>query len=315
MNKINKEILDSFSENEREEIELLWKLSTRKRKEDSDTGYSDEKELSSDRIEKEWKRLQHRIHHSSRVKKTVKKRSRGNVVYMWMGAAAAVFALVMAGWYLFVPVHLEAPRGSYVAHEFSDGVTVELNSGADIRWTRWKGHREMFLTGEAYFSVPGSADPFIVETHNARVLVHGTRFNVRSWPEDPGKETVLTLVEGAVSLSSLFNTETSVLLEPGQWSRVGQLTELPSEPEAVNVDQALAWRQQGFFFSSFTLAQIADELERRYDTTIRIENESLANRRLTLYMPSPDDLEGIIESIADITGSQYHWSDESFVLY
>ncbi len=238
-------------------------------------------------------------------------------LYPVMAAVAAVLIAGFAGWFYYVPVTIEAPRGSFVSYEWSDGTRVELNSGSQISYYRslQNGHRSITLLGEAYFDVPTSERPFVVSTNNARVEVLGTRFNVRSWGFNSTAETILTLIEGEVLLSSFLNPEKSILLQPGQWSRVDQQAEAPYEPEEVDTNRALAWRDQGFYFASAPMSDVADELVRRFNYEIELENEKLADRNLTLYLSSPKDLESIITSICHLTGCRYDWSDDKVVLY
>ena len=346
-NKIKKEILDAFPPEEREKISRLWELADSTSNENREGGLltkdhrdrmngvdensnagnpPDNISLKPDELHSEWQRLQQRIHQKERSTKSSEpisgksktKKGRVRNLYAWTAAvAAAILIGGFFGWYLFVPATIEAPYGTFVTHEWSDGVQVELNSGSKITWNRrfGSGHRNLSLHGEAYFEVPTSDKPFVVETHNARVSVFGTRFNVRSWMNDPDQSTVLTLVDGEVALSSFRQPNEPVILQPGHWSRINRHIETPGEPEPVDTNRALAWRNQGFYFASITLEQVSAELERRFNTPIQIEDETLADRTLTLYIPSPDDLESIIETISNITSSRYRWSEERLVLY
>ena len=229
-------------------------------------------------------------------------------------------ALLLGGfilWYLFVPVSVQAPRGEYVSYEWSDGVRVELNSGSTITWNRsfGNGHNNLQLHGEAYFEVPSTGNPFVVQTTSARIEVLGTRFNVRSWSDDPDKRTTLTLIDGEVSLASLKQPEHHIVLPPGHSSQVDIHNSSPHDPEPVDTDQALAWRDYGFYFSAITMSEVASELERRYDTNITIENESLSRRTLTVFLPRPGDLENIVESICFVTDCRYSQENGHIFIY
>ena len=325
-------ILDAFPENEREEVARLWQKA-------GDTRRS--AALDKEALEAEWLRLQHRLTDTEKggsmdtgkdqagraatgktsagapTGSAKKQRARIHRLYYAVAAAAALFLAVFAGWYYFVPVTVEAPRGQYLTHEWHDGSRVELNSGSSVTWTRAgsNAHRSLRLEGEAYFTIPESDEPFVVETFNAKVRVYGTRFNLRSWSGDPDARTELTLVNGSVSLTSAFEPDDSVFLQPGQWSQIDQTTVRPTPPSEVDTLRALAWREQGFFFSASSIKQVATELERRFLTEIEIENESLAARRISLYLPSPDNVESIIESICHLIECRYDWSDDRIVLY
>ncbi len=307
----DKSILNHFPGSERDDVLLIWDKAR----------YSDPQ--AGDRagvdLQAEWTRLQKRIHPARPSLQIRQMRTRNSTAktYAFIAAMAAVLLGGFIMWYLFVPVSMEAPRGAYSTFTWDDGVTVELNSGSVITWNRsfGNGHRNVRLHGEAYFDVPSSDKPFVVETRTARVEVLGTRFNVRSWTDDPDGRTTLTLIDGQVRLASLLEPEHQVLLPPGHSSQIDLHSAEPRVPEPVDTEQALAWRNHGFYFSSIPMSEVAAELERRYDTSIIIENESLSQRELTVYLPRPGDLETIIETICFVTDCRYEEQGGQVHLY
>ncbi len=341
-NRPNPDILNQFSGEEREEVIRIWKMA---RQHESMTARAEAVDP-----ETEWQRVHSYIQSSreSRLSDTARAgrqetakrmkevrtndqkksvptlkirpaRKRVNTArtYAFIVSMAAVLLGGFLLWYLFVPVSVQAPRGEYASYEWSDGVRVELNSGSTLTWNRnlSNGHHNMQLHGEAYFDVPPTGTPFVVQTTSARIEVLGTRFNVRSWASDPDKRTILTLIDGEVSLASLIQPEESILLSPGHSSQVDIYNSSPREPEPVNTEQALAWRNHGFYFSAIPMSEVASELERRYDTSITIENESLSRRTLTVYLPRPGDLENIVESICFVTDCRYSEQNGQIVIY
>ncbi len=62
----------------------------------------------------------------------------------------------------------------------------------------------VYLRGEAFFEVKKATEwPFIVETEHMHIQVTGTRFNVKSYPEEEIVHT--TLLEGAVTVTGPEN--------------------------------------------------------------------------------------------------------------
>jgi len=309
MKRPDHEIMKHFSGVEQNEVRLIWEKARRSEVPGDDaTGVNPEEE---------WALLQKRINAAKQPVRNVRPRPHRSrslaakataaKTYAFITALAAVLLGGFVMWYLFVPVSIEAPRGEYTAFHWDDGIRVELNSGSVITWNRTfgNGHRNLQLHGEAYFEVPTSGKPFIVETLTARVEVLGTRFNVRSWSDDPDGRTILTLVDGQVRLASLLEPESHILLEPGQTSQVDYHNTKPIDPQPVNTDLALAWRSHGFYFSGITMSEVVAELERRYDSEIIIQNEVLADRPLTIYLPRPGELENIIETICFVTNCRF----------
>lgn len=319
MKRPDHDILKHFSGKEEDEVRLIWEKARRKQQPGDDAiGVNPEEE---------WALLQKRIQPADRSGLRVRPRplrTRSSAAkvsvaktYAFITALAAVLLGGFIMWYLFMPVSMEAPRGEYAGFHWDDGIHVELNSGSRITWNRTfgNGHRNLRLHGEAYFEVQPSGKPFVVETQTARVEVLGTRFNVRSWSDDPDGRTTLTLVEGQVRLASLLEPESHILVQPGHTSQVDYHNTKPLDPQPVNTDQALAWRNHGFYFSGITMSEVAAELERRYDSEIIIQDEVLGDRPLTIYLPRPGELENIIETICFVTNCRYEEKQGTIYLY
>ena len=70
---------------------------------------------------------------------------------------------------------------------FQDGTKVYLNAGATVTYPKWwrLDKRHVKLVGEAYFEVAeNSRRPFTVDIFDTKVKVHGTKFNIKAYPED-----------------------------------------------------------------------------------------------------------------------------------
>ncbi len=304
-------VLKQFSGEDQKDVLLIWEKARRREQAAGN--------LSGINPEEEWMRLQKRIRPARPTlhMRSGRARSSPAKTYAFIAAMAAILLGGFLMWYLFVPVSIEAPRGAFTTFKWDDGVQVELNSGSRITWNRnlSNGHRNLRLHGEAYFEVPATREPFVVETMTARVEVLGTRFNVRSWSDDPLGRTTLTLIDGRVRMASLLQPEARVLLLPGHSIHVDLHNTEPGEPQPVDTEQALAWRSHGFYFSSIPMSEVAAELERRYDSEIIIDNEQLRNRKLTIYLPRPADLETIIETICFVTDCRYEELEGQVYLY
>ncbi len=314
-NQPEKQILDRFSGAERDEVLRLWGMARRR-------GPSPDSLKKAD-VEVEWMRLREHLasaRESDRPTLRIRPlRPRGSSVgtYAFIMSMAALLLGGFIFWYLFVPVSVQAPRGEYVSYEWGDGVRIEMNSGSEITWNRnfGNGHHKMKLSGEAYFEVPSTGKPFHVQTPTAHIEVLGTRFNVRSWPDDPDGRTTLTLIDGQVTLAPLLQPENKVMIPPGHISQVDKYHATPQEPEPVDTEQALAWRKHGFYFSAVPMSEVAAELERRYDLEITFGNEGLKERALTIYLPNPAEPENIIESLCFVTGCRFDRSGDTIVIF
>lgn len=236
--------------------------------------------------------------------------------------AAGLLILMIAGaWFWKQPAVITAPPGEHVTATLPDGSTVELNSGTSLSHSRdfnaWPfvpaAQRTVHLEGEAFFDVQPGERPFIVETFNARVEVLGTSFNVRARADTDAEETRVTLTSGRLRIRAAQRPDSAVLLtEAGQSSRVTASLPAPTDPEPVRIEQALAWRQQGFAVSDWPLSTIFTELERRYNTTIIVTPRTALSDSMTLYYPQHTDVETIIHDIAIAKDLTYRATSQGY---
>ena len=225
----------------------------------------------------------------------------------WAWAVAVALILVLAGGWLWrQPVTVTAPTGQQRTATLPDGSTVELNSGTTLSYRRgfqaWPlvdaERRTVRLEGEAFFRVDEASRPFVVETATAQVAVEGTRFNVRARP-GADSTTEVTLTAGRVQVSARRAPDQAVVLNrQGLRTRVRATDAAPSPPEPAQTDYVLAWRQDGFAVSERPLTEVLHELERRYDTTLRLHDSvRRTTAPVSLYYPNPTGLTDILRDL------------------
>jgi ferric-dicitrate binding protein FerR (iron transport regulator) len=159
-----------------------------------------------------------------------------------------------------------------------DGSEVWLNSESSLQYPKaFSGkERKIRLSGEAYFTVVQTANPFVVCTENARTLVLGTAFNV--WARH--QETRVIVKRGRVQLTRSSQDSIKVNLTKNQMSRIDR--QKPAEnPQIVNAEQKIGWMEGRLVFEKTPLSEILEEIARFYGVTITIANEALATETLT----------------------------------
>ena len=235
----------------------------------------------------------------------------------WAVAASIVLLIAVGTWLFLEPVSVQAPTGQRLTTTLPDGSTVELNSGARLAYARpfaW-GARSVRLTGEAFFDVAHDPEkPFIVQTFNATVTVLGTRFNVRAWPDDPTPETTVVLEEGSVRLEGLDAPDQAVVLEPGQMSRLVDDEARPDTPTAALVEQALIWRQGGFFFANHRVSVILAEAQRRFGIATEAP-EALARRRMGVLLRQPEAIDTVLDALCGMLDCEYRATPNGYTLF
>ena len=206
--------------------------------------------------------------------------------------AAGVLALTAAGVWWTLPVTHRAPLGEQLAVVLPDGSEVTLASGAELSHNRRFETRDVALVGEAFFDVQTQEDPFIVTTHDARIEVLGTAFNVRAW-----EATAVALVHGSVRVSARTQ---DVILAPGESvTTSGDLT-----PQEADVDRAGLWRTGGLSFDDEPLGAVLRDVARRYDVQIEPGSAPLGERVSAVYAVRPD-LDALLGDLGAATGTRF----------
>ena len=201
---------------------------------------------------------------------------------------------------------LKVPYGKRFEIQLSDGTKVQLNAGTSLKYpvSFLKGqNREVFLVGEAFFSVAkDKKHPFIVNTENLNIEVLGTEFNVSSYPEDSNSDVVL--VEGSVGMyTDNKSLKESTILTPGIKGSLSKKSQ-NIKTEKVNTLIYTSWRQGGLFFRNMTFKNIAKKLERQYNIKIIIENKLLENEIFNANF-NEEPIENILSYLNDSYNIEY----------
>ncbi len=235
---------------------------------------------------------------------------------------------------------ITTPLGSRSTIRLPDGSKVWLNAGSAIRYSQhsFRKNREVYLEGEAYFDVskkPGNL--FIVKTSDLNIKVYGTRFNVRSYPEENKIQT--TLVEGSVAIEqkSKQDKESILFLKPNQTATFYKKAELKfAAEEHIETQQAAAekipaknmvvipepdpvtktsWKDERWVIVTKNFAELAIDMERRYNVHIYFKDEGLKDFKFsgTLANETFDQIMKIIQLSAPVS-FEYTIEDNNVVL-
>lgn len=214
----------------------------------------------------------------------------------WKGAArrvaavaAGAAAIAVAGWSLgWLPSDYRAysAQGAASTVSLPEGTLVELNLNTTVTFRQYRFGRELHMTrGEAFFNVSHDADkPLTVHTPAGAITVTGTRFNV--WADED--RTVVTLVEGAVLVSTADNIQT-VQLRPGMQALMQQQSRITVDSKA-QVEDLLMWRQGKLVLHDLPLDEVA--------------------RLLNNYLPPPQRIVEVAPQVRDLRlGGSYDVSE------
>jgi ferric-dicitrate binding protein FerR (iron transport regulator) len=165
-------------------------------------------------------------------------------------------------------VQFEAPKGEKSKIVLADGSHVLLNSQSILKYDALKP-RKVSIQGEAYFEVQkDKAHPFEVTTVSGmKVIVTGTKFNLRCYGNEPYVET--TLEEGEVSISSINSDELAVL-KPGQQAKFNLMSK-DLQVQNVSIEIYTIWKNNELRFSDISFEELVPRIERWYGVSIKLD--------------------------------------------
>lgn len=208
---------------------------------------------------------------------------------------------------------IEVPPGQRTHIYLPDGTSIWLNAETKLSYPSDFSavNRKVQLQGEGYFDVTSDEkNPFVVQTSLMNVKVLGTKFNVKSYENET---SLVTLMEGKVEV---FTSD-----------EMNQLTLLPNEQAFLSTDGSLtlskrlgveyvnAWTNGAFNYLNDNLADIAKDLERRFNVTITITEESLANEIFTYGAEENASLDQILSHLKGTKELNYTRQDNNIRIF
>jgi ferric-dicitrate binding protein FerR (iron transport regulator) len=166
---------------------------------------------------------------------------------------------------------ISTPRGGQYQVVLADGSKIWLNASSSLRFpTEFRDKiREVEVTGEAYCEIAHNASkPFRLKVKEMQVTVLGTHFDVMAYDNESTIKT--TLLEGSLRVS---NATGASLIAPGQQAVLHKNGSFQLVPNA-DVEEAVAWKNGKFVFSSADIHTIMRQVERWYNVDISFEREA-----------------------------------------
>lgn len=279
-------------------------------------------DLSSDFVNNEWLRLRNRLN-LNKIKSTEKK---GTIFIRraWKYAAVLSISLFLASAIYYLtskPKHnlvadyheIIVPKGMIKKVILPDGSMVYINSDSKLAYSNFsgKGPREIFLEGEAYFSVKHDAKkPLIVHSENKEVIDLGTIFNIDAYPSDNLYR--VTLERGLISVSN--NSGRAVNLKENQTYLLVKSTNQSRVFETNNIKSYSAWKDGKIIFIDESFTNILRDLERSYNVTFILRNKKVVNYRYTGSFTKKDKISFILNVIKLTTPFKYKVLNDTIVI-
>ena len=212
---------------------------------------------------------------------------------------------------------LVVPYGKRSTITLSDGTRIWVNSGSKLVYPSQfsAGKREVFLEGQAYFSVShDESSPFYVRTNNMNVKVLGTEFDISSYDDDHQNYAVLT--KGSIELvtdkAAIFGGKKNIMV-PGTRAVYDPGSNRVSI-DKVDVEQYISWKDGYLILKSAPLDGILKKLSRYYRYDLSLKEEGLADEKFSGKLDLQENIEHVIEIIATTTSLTYHKTGRRFIL-
>ena len=192
---------------------------------------------------------------------------------------------------------LLVPRGAEYYLELSDGTKVWVNSETIIRYPVLFGkrNRRIEVIGEAYFEVAtDSLRPFVVSSAEHSVIVYGTSFNIKSYPEESTITT--TLVEGKVKVLAKNGDTKEEFLSPG-FQSVYRKNSSDFSKHPVNIKCFTSWKDGRFYFRKMPLEKMMKILGRWYDVEFVFNKEEDKSIRFNGNLKRYDNIQTILNQL------------------
>lgn len=253
--------------------------------------------------------------------------------------AASIALIAFTGWKLLYrpatqPLPLEklvTSKGTRSQLLLPDGSHVWLNAGSKLNYppTFAAGQPRMVeLEGEAFFEIATDVNrPFRVKTKSFTILVLGTSFNVRAYPEEDS--AVTALVNGAVEVQLDQAGQQKILLRPNEKLTVpaglyanpddarlhenetGKLQIPIYKQQLTQVRDSIvsetAWVKNKLAFKHLELEKVTALLEQWYGVEIDFHNEEKKRLYFT-GMFETDNLDEVLDALTS-TGSFTYTKD------
>ncbi len=193
------------------------------------------------------------------------------------------------------------PMGQKSEIVLPDSTHIWLNSASHLRYPVKFGSatREVFLDGEAYFEVKHKGHiPFVVHTSDLVVKVLGTKFNVKTYPDDEEVETAL--LEGEVHLqvsTDLGEDHVKILvMKPGEMINYSRANSSVLKT-GFKADEIISWRNNRLIFRDDTFDKLVKKVERWYNVKIIYDQSLFKDKKLTVELLEGESLERLFQII------------------
>lgn len=200
----------------------------------------------------------------------------------------------------------------------SDGTKVWVNASSQLEYPQQfvvGQSREVILHGEAYFEVEHAEEwPFVVNTGDIQTKVLGLKFNVKAYP---GQNNVLVSVRSG-KVQVMRQQQLLGTLVQNQEISVGRDAHasivVPPEKQ-LKSKVAGNWIQGYLEYEDEPIAAIVSDLERVYGISVEWRDADVANKVVTLSVPSDSEPAYILDILSTLTDMQVRHEGKHYIIF
>jgi transmembrane sensor len=239
-------------------------------------------DLSEEKIEIEWNRLENSI-------KTLASKRKQKKVFnykKYSSIAASIVLFISVGFYLLTnnpqKTTYKAAFGEVLHLKLNDGSLVTLNSNSSIHYFG-NNSRKIWLTGEAFFEVDKKISTnakFWVHTNDLTVEVYGTSFNVNT----KRNQTAVFLEEGNIWLE-LKNGKTQKMIPGNYISYTSKDNLILNQNKNMKSSLVTSWKDGSIIFDKTPLSDAIKKIEDTYGLKVNFEDEISKSKIITGTVP------------------------------
>lgn len=244
-------------------------------------------------------------------------------------SVAAVCALILLPVFSVRYARRTAPQNqvaavNYIQRSTSCGETAEvilpdhsrvlLNAQSVLIYPEtFQSERTVFLSGEAIFDVTASEeDAFYVQTSDLVVKVHGTRFDVKAYFDDP--MVTATLNRGAIAAWPKNAPERVVELEPEQYCALERSTGALVHGRA-NSSESMSWEGGNLCFHSESIHEIIRIIQRHYGVQVYLTTSKYDKARISARFIHGETVDELLDAICSVVPSmRYSRTDDAIYI-
>jgi transmembrane sensor len=238
--------------------------------------------------------------------------------YVWLKAAASILVVLSAG---LLIRHINSAKTPQIAYEvikvpngikkeitLPDSSVIYLNSGSSVTIPSDFGDkkREISFTGEAFFIIKHNArKPFTLHAGKLLITDIGTSFNVKAYPEE--KQISVAVETGSVAVKKNMAAGKSTMLADAMtqnqqliYNKVNDTHTLGKIPSA----NIAAWHNNQLRFDNASFAEMAAQLKRWYNVSVKLNGPEMQGRRYTIGFDN-EPVDHVLDVLTKLSGTTY----------